>query len=127
MSQNGLGLQQTDKRITPLRDFHIIKQTQYTASEVTPGVLCMFFIRMLVSTANSQISTLRANHTLFQTGEVEGVAAADHIRGVMQLSLAADRILGSFFDPEGLEEEGLNPRPNTQRGGRENMRGGFGT
>jgi hypothetical protein len=75
---------------------------------------------------NSQISTLRANYTLLQTGEVEGVAAADHTRGVMQFSLAADRMLGSFFDPEGLEEEGLIPRPNTQRGGRDNMRGGFG-
>ena len=44
----------------------------------------------------------------------------------MQFSLAADRILGSYFDPEGLEEEGLVPRPNTKRGGRDNMRGGFG-
>ena len=82
---------------------------------------------MVLSTANCQISTLRANYDLLQTGEVGGVAAADQTRGVMQLSLAADRILGSFFDPEGLEEQGLNPRPNTQRGGRDNMRGGFGT
>ena len=110
-----------------MRDFQIIKPTHFAAREVTPGVLCMFFIRMLVSTANSQISTLRANHMLLQTGEVGGVAAADHTRGVMQFSLAADRILGRFFDPEGLEEEGLGPRPNTQRGGRDNMRGGFGT
>ena len=36
-----------------MRYFHIIKPTQYTASEVTPGVLCIFFIRMMVSTANS--------------------------------------------------------------------------
>ena len=105
------------QRSISLRDFQIIKATHFAASEVTPGVLCMFFIRMLVSTANSQISTLRANHMLLQTGEVGGVAAADHTRGVMQFSLAADRMLGSFFDPEGLEEEGLVPRPNTQRGG----------
>ena len=105
------------QRSISMRDFQIIKVTHFNASEVTPGVLCMFFIRMLVSTANSQISTLRANHTLLQTGEVGGVAAADHTRGVMQFSLAADRMLGSFFDPEGLEEEGLVPRPNTQRGG----------
>ena len=38
-------------------------------------------------------------------------------RPMMQFSLAADRILSGFFDPEGLEEEGLVPRPNTQRGG----------
>ena len=82
---------------------------------------------MLVSTSNSQITIVRTNYMLLQTGEVEGVAAADHTRGVMQFSLAADRILGSFFDPEGLEEEGLGPRPNNQRGGRDNMRGGFGT
>jgi len=62
---------------------------------------------------------------LLQTGVVGGVAAADHTRGVMQFSLAADRILGRFFDPEGLEEEGLGPRSNTQRG--DNVRGGFGT
>ena len=115
------------QRSISLRDFQTIKATHIAASEVTPGVLCMFFIRMLVSTANSQISTLRANHTLLQTGEVGGVAAADHTRSVIQFSLAADRMLGSFFDPEGLEEEGLVPRPNTQRGGRDNMRGGFGT
>jgi hypothetical protein len=36
-----------------MRDFHIIKPTHFNASEVTPGVLCMFFIRMLLSTANS--------------------------------------------------------------------------
>ena len=87
-----------------MRDFQVIKPFHFTASEVTPGVLCMFFIRMLLSTAISQTSTLRANHALLQTGEVLGVAAADHTRGVMQFSLAADRILGSFFDPEGLEE-----------------------
>jgi hypothetical protein len=109
-----------------LRDFQIIKATHFAASEVTPGVLCMFFIRMLVSTANSQISTLRANHTLLQTGEVGGVAAADHTHGVMQFSLAADRMLGSFFDPEGLEERGSDLGANTQRGGRDNMRGNFG-
>ena len=38
-----------------MRDFQIIKPTHFNAREVTPGVLCMFFIRMLVSTANSQI------------------------------------------------------------------------
>jgi hypothetical protein len=36
-----------------MRDFHIIRPTHINASEVTPGVLCMFFIRMLLSTANS--------------------------------------------------------------------------
>ena len=70
---------------------------------------------MLLSTANSQTSTLTANYTLLQTGEVEGVAAADHTRVVMQFSLAADRILGGFFDPEGLEERGSDIGPNTQR------------
>ena len=109
-----------------MRDFHVIKPMQYTASEVTPGVLCMFFIRMLISTANSQISTLTANFTLLQTGEVEGVAAADHTRGVKQFSLAADRILGSFFDPEGLEGRGSDLRPNTQREGLHNMQRNFG-
>ena len=110
-----------------MRDFHVIKPTQFTADEVTPGVLCMFFIRMLVSTANSQISTLTANYTLLQTGEVEGVAAADHTRGVMQFALAADRILGGFFDPEGLEGRGSDLGHDSQRGGRGNMRGNFGT
>ena len=37
----------------PTIRFQIIKATHFAASEVTPGVLCMFFIRMLVSTANS--------------------------------------------------------------------------
>ena len=45
----------------------------------------------------------------------------------MQFSLAADRILGGFFDPEGLEGRGSDLGPNTQRGGRDNMRGKFGT
>ena len=109
-----------------MRDYHVIKPTQFTADEVTPGVLCMFFIRMLISTANSQISTLTANYNLLQTGEVEGVAAADHTRGVMQFALAADRILGGFFDPEGLEGRGSDLRPNTQREGLHNMQGNFG-
>jgi hypothetical protein len=115
------------QRSISLRDFQTIKATHFAASEVTPGVLCMFFIRMLVSTANSQISTLRANHSLLQTGEVGGVAAADHTRGVMQFSLAADRMLGSFFDPEGLEGRGSNLGSKSQRRGRDNMQGGFGT
>jgi hypothetical protein len=70
--------------------------------------------------------TFTANLTLLQTGEVEGVAAADHTRGVMQFSLAADRILGGFFDPEGLEDRGSDLGANTQREGRDNMRGNFG-
>ena len=41
------------QRSISMRDFQIIKATHFAASEVTPGVLCMFFIRMLVSTANS--------------------------------------------------------------------------
>ena len=69
-----------------------------------------------------------AQATITEWRPIKGpIYRADDIRGVMQFSLAADRILGSFFDPEGLEEEGLGPRPNTQRGGRDDMRGGFGT
>ena len=48
---------------------------------------------------------------------MEGVSVDDQIRGVMQFSLAADRILGEFFDPEGLEGRGSDLRRNSQRGG----------
>jgi hypothetical protein len=45
----------------------------------------------------------------------------------MQFSLAADKILGGFFDPEGLEERGSDLGHDSQRRGRDNMRGNFGT
>ena len=48
-------------------------------------------------------------------------------RPMMQFSLAADRILSGFFDPEGLEGRGSDLGPNIQREGRDNTQRDFGT
>ena len=83
-------------------EFTTPQPVRFNAREVTHGVLCIFLLYKLLSTANSQVGDLRVNSSHHEIGEVDGVSAADHCRGLMQFSFAANRILGDLLSLERL-------------------------
>lgn len=83
-------------------EFTTPQPVRFNAREVTHGVLCIFLLYKLLSTANSQVGDLRVNSSHLMIGQVDGVFAADHCRGLMQFSFAANRILGDLLSPERL-------------------------
>jgi hypothetical protein len=80
--------------------YTISQAMHFHASEVSPGILCMYFLHRLLTTANTQRGGLVASGTHLMNGIQDGCTAADHCRQMMQFSLAADRLLGEFFSPE---------------------------
>ena len=83
-------------------EFTTPQPVRFNSREVTHGILCIFLLYKLLSTANSQIGDLRVNSSHHEIGEVDGVSAADHCRGLMQFSFAANRILGDLLSLERL-------------------------
>ena len=80
--------------------YTISQAMHFQASEVSPGILCMYFLHRLLTTANTQRGGLVASGTYLMDSIQDGCTAADHCRQMMQFSLAADRFLGEFFSRE---------------------------
>ena len=85
-------------------DFTTGQQVHFDPREATSCVLCMFFLDRLLSRACSQIEPLRISSRHLESGIEDGCSAATLLRSWVQLSFAADSIIGEFFSPNRLRK-----------------------
>ena len=88
-----------------IEEFTLGKVVLLDSREVAPGVLCMVFLHMLITTANSQKGLLRVCCRYLNSGIEDACSAYDHCHGMVQLSFAAaDSAPREFFSPDRLRE-----------------------
>jgi hypothetical protein len=80
----------------------------FDAREVTHGYIFIFLLHRLINTTIRHIGTLRFNCRHLKSCINDGCFAADPFSNMMQLSFAADRILGKFFSPDRFRELDIN-------------------
>ena len=93
---------------TVLPDRHI-------CHDLSQGTLCMYLLHRIITTGVTQLSYLVTSCDTLLSGAENRENALYHCRQMMQLMLAADRLVGDFFSPELLQE--LNPRLQKGRQG----------
>ena len=82
----------------------------YDASEMTPGVLCMYFVQAMLTTGSCQLRLLRAGSRRIQGAGENGMPTADYCRYMAQFCFTADSNVGDLLSPDVMREHNSDPR-----------------
>ena len=81
-------------------DYYILEPAHLDSNWVTAGVACMYILQVMLQTGRYHIEDLQIRYS-YLSGAVEGQhSAVAHTRHMMQLALAANRLVGTTFSDE---------------------------
>ena len=74
--------------------------TSLNSGSMTPGTLCMYMVREIITKGMYHDDTLEAKYNILQAQIPGKVPAAVHSRQLMQFELAANALVGESFSKE---------------------------
>ena len=81
-------------------DYYIMEPAHLDSNRMTAGVACMYILQVMLQTGRYHTEDLQIRYS-YLSGAVEGQhSAVAHTRHMMQLALAANRLVGTTFSDE---------------------------